>query len=145
MRGFRILELAFGVAAGTLGLATLGWAFFSPAYAGESTVCDSSGLCQTHALPPMSIVQEEGRGTALPTMLFFGAIITGVLIGAIWDGRWTEGQRAARNLLWICTAVLFGCIVLSLLSIGLFFVPCFGCGVIASVVAAMRARRATAA
>ena len=145
MRGIRVLELVFGVAAGAIGLAALGWAFFSPAYAGQSTVCDSSGLCQTHALPPLSIVQDEGLGNVLPIMVFFGAVITGIMVGAVWDGWWASGSQRARKLLWACTALLFGCIVLSLLSIGEFFVPSFGCGVIASGIAATHARSAQTA
>lgn len=67
------------------------------------------------------------------------------MVGAVWDGWWFSGGRRARNLLWTCTALLFGCIVLSLPSIGEFFVPSFGCGVIAAVMAAIRAPRAAAA
>lgn len=145
MRGIRVLELVFGVAAGAVGLAALGWAFFSPIYAGQGSVCDSNGMCQTYALPMLSVVQDEGLGTALPIMLFFGSVIVGVMVGAALDGWWAGGSRRARKLLWTCTALLLGCIVLSLLSIGAFFVPSFGCGVIASGIAAIHARSALAA
>jgi hypothetical protein len=118
----RRIEAICGVAAGALGVITLGAVLFAPL--GTQSRCSSAlspdGVTQTDcSTTSMSIVQAQGLEILLPAIILFAAPLIGIAVFALLHSL----GRGGLVLLWISVAALCVAMVLAILSIGIFFAP----------------------
>src|SRR5262245_32409209 len=115
----RRIEAICGVAAATLGLITLGVALFAPlgAQSGCTTPLSPDGAPQTDcSTVAVSIAQAQGLASLIPVIVIFSLILIAIAVFAVLH----SAGRVSIALLWISVALLWGAMIVSLLSIGIF-------------------------
>jgi hypothetical protein len=118
-------------------LAALGTALFAPlgmvCYSG-TTPSPIQGGCH-----PISAVQQQGLASLSLAIALFGGLSLGILLFAVWHSQ--TGNLLALVLLWVCTVLLLGSMVLALLSIGVLFVPAVVLALVSSIAATVAPRQ----
>ena len=126
MRISRWIEFVCGPLCGILGLLALVVAFFGPGISyqrGTSSGATFSGVSS----------YAQVNGDVLPYFVLFGLPLVGVALGATLHTQ--RGSSAGQILLWVSTAILMLLVGLTILSIGLFFLPSLVLALITSGVA----------
>ena len=129
----RWIELAAGLAAPAAGLAGAAAVLFLPTVASETAVAGPNGAVLMERRTERLI--ESGLEPAVAVVLALALLLAaGVAAGAYLHVR--RGLARGRGLLWACTAVLLVGVILTGLSVGLFFAPSALAALAAAVAAA---------
>jgi len=133
----RRIEAICGVAAGALGLIALGVALFAPlgTQSGCTTTLSSDGVTQTDCstATPISIAQAQGLASLIPVIVAFSAIFIGIAVFALLH----SARRGSIVFVWISAALLWGAVLVSILSIGIFFAPSALLALVAAIFGAL--------
>ncbi|GCE17636.1 hypothetical protein [Dictyobacter kobayashii] len=119
-----LLSLTFGI----LGLA---YAIFGPLYQYTSSTTDPSGKSGT-ASGTANLLQMGIQPITLVIFCILLLALIGVAIAAQLHGR--TGNNGWRTILWLSTAIITIFILISILSVGIFFLPAFLFAAIASII-----------
>lgn len=142
----RKLELIFGIAASLLGLAALAFSLAAPL----GTASNSCSTTLAPGQPPQvdctqagthafSLIEAQGFASLIPAIVIFGSILLAILGFTLAHARGGTGSSLA--FLWLFTVLLLIMIVLSSLSIGIFFVPSGLLALAAAILASIPARQ----
>ncbi|HUG16812.1 MAG TPA: hypothetical protein VMM78_17530 [Thermomicrobiales bacterium] len=127
----RRIEMLSGLAAGLIGVATLLFTLYGPTGRIESAETRPDGTIVTSS-GATSMLESQSFSVVL---ILFLTVMTVSLFGVAF-GSWTHatsGSAAGFTLLWLSTIALAGGAMLSLLSIGLFFMPSVLLAIIACI------------